>query len=285
MDLAKRWTRLAQDLRRSMLARFWLPSENFFSMAIDRNSKGEPRMLRTHSSNVAELLETTIFDDMTAKDRRRYVCSIVNEMFGDDFLTDAGIRTLARRHSDVLPYWDYQGSFTTWPTVSDSFARGLRHQGLEEQAIDIENRILNAINLTGDLVEFLFVDTDGRVDYDPFAKRTLRCSPIIVPAIAVPSRNQAWTISAVLRVLLTRAMSSPDGGPPDLNVLDPLPEMSYKTIPRGPDLIRTQTDARDAYPRHYQFRIDTDEGRARLRSHWKRRNVRLYAHDDPMNPD
>jgi glycogen debranching enzyme len=285
-DPLKRWNDLALTLRASMLRHFWLPGEDFFAMAIDRSPSGPARPLVTRSSNAAELLETTIFDELPTLERRRYVCSIVNAMYSDDFLTDAGIRMLARRHSDVLPYWDYQGSFTTWITVSDSFARGLRRLGLHQQAFDIEARMLNAINLTGELVEFLFVDEDGRVDYDPFGEQLpASSSPITIPGVDVPQANQAWTISAALRAILARALPPAIGGAEQPDNREFLPGLTSAATRPGPHLIRTLQDAIDTFPKNYRFRVDLNEGRRRLLEHWSRRNVRLYLHDDPLNPD
>jgi hypothetical protein len=133
---ARAWRRAAATVRAATLDRFWIGDESAFAMGVDRDVEGRPRIIRAFSSKAAELLETTFFDDLPNDQRRTYVAALVGLMNGSDFLTDGGVRCLAVRHGATLPYWDYQGSFVTWFTISNVFARGLRRQDLLDLACD-----------------------------------------------------------------------------------------------------------------------------------------------------
>jgi glycogen debranching enzyme len=277
---ADRWRDLAAALRAATLREFWMTETEAFAMAVDRDEEGRPRRVKTLSSNAAEVLETRLFDDLAEEERRHYVVAIVNSMYGAEFLTDAGIRCMALRHHDLVPYWDYQGSLVTWPIISNVFACGLRRQGLSELATDQENRYLNAINVAGNFLEFLYVDPDGRADFDPFDERPKTGEPEIIPAIAIPERTQAWTVSASLRAILSRVApvapvhSRPLDGAAVRQDLIP-----YDRVP----LLTTEAEVEAARRRTHPFHVDVDRGMELLRWHWQKRHVRLYSHDDPAN--
>ncbi len=282
--LADQWRQLATAVSVQTFKWFWLPDDEFFAMAIDRNSAGKARRVRTRSSLSAEMLETSIFDELPGPERTEYVRAIINEMLGPEFLTQAGIRCLARSYQNLLPYWDFQGALSTWTTITDSFARGLRRQGFLRAAIDQENRFLNALNMTGNFVEFSYVDAEGHIDYDPYQRRATRMDTRVIPSKDVPNPNQAWTISAALRAVLSRATPTIVNEPADcLNKAVPFSCAAAMKYPVP--LLRTKEEVLDAYPTDYAFRIDQDEGMSLLREHWRLRDVRLYHHDDPANAE
>jgi glycogen debranching enzyme len=207
-ERAAEWRRLAAELQKQTLERFWMEDQNFFAMALDRDPEGQPRLVTTATSVPAEILDSGLFDGLPNGEREHYVASIVRAMYSESFLTAVGIRSRAVEYGNLLPYWDYQGSFTSWAVTTNVFALGLRRQGLVAHAFDMEKRLLNAVNIAGCLPEFFYVDGSGRVHYS-IHHRTVPAieqagEPERIRATNQPELNQAWTISAVLRAKLAR---------------------------------------------------------------------------------
>jgi glycogen debranching enzyme len=203
-ERAAAWRERAARLQREVFARFWMPERGMFGMAIDRDGQGTPRLLKTATSVPAELLETSIFDTLADEEHERYLAAIVCTMYSDEFLTDVGIRSRSLRYGNLLSYWDYQGSFTSWIVTTSVFATGLRRQGLLAHASDMEARLINSANIAGTLPEFFYVDAVGRVHYDLRANTASQSVVETIRATNHPELNQAWSISAILRARLMR---------------------------------------------------------------------------------
>lgn len=196
-----RWLEQAANLRNVTLQQFWMPDRQGFAMALDSPALGAlPRQVRTATSLPAELLDTRLFDNLPEHVTQLYVSSIVREMFDPEFLTDVGLRMRGRKYAGLMPYWDYHGSKASWTVDSNFFARGLRRQGLDPLAEEIEDRFMNGINISRECVELWYVDTDGRVIYFP----TSASGHHEVPTTNMPENTQAWTVSAGLRALLAQ---------------------------------------------------------------------------------
>lgn len=210
-ERADLWRRMAAHIQAQVFEHFWLPETASFAMGLDRGTDGKLRPIRTKTSVPTELLDTGIFDTLDRHDRERYVAAIVHDMYSPEFLTSVGIRCRALAHKDILPYWDYQGTFTSWPVLSNIFALGLRRQGLIGHAFDMENRLINAVNVAGALPEFFYVDEGGTVRYNARVRQETdtpgdREGTIeeAIRATNAPEQLQAWTVSAVLRAKLAR---------------------------------------------------------------------------------
>jgi glycogen debranching enzyme len=198
-ERAAKWESLANRLQATVLERFWMPEEQFFAMALDRDEKGSPRQVRTITSVPAELLETRIFDTLSQEDRERYVSAIVRYMYSADFLTEVGIRSRALRYHSLIPLWDYQGSKVSWAVTSNVFALGLRRQGFVELAEDMERRILNGAAMSGEMPEYFYVDIDGHV---PYRFQEGEGKGVSIVGTNRPEATQAWTVSALLGIRL-----------------------------------------------------------------------------------
>jgi glycogen debranching enzyme len=196
-------TARASRVRDAMLKHMWLPERRYFALGIDYTESNKLRQIKTMCANAAELLDTGIFDALTEDERRQYIEAIVRTMFSQDFLTDAGIRSRALRESRLVPFWDYHGSFTTWPKETHDIARGLMRQGFPRLAEQLENRLLNAVMKSGRYPEFFYVDEWGRV---------LATKPrghehgtfMTIESTNSPEGIQAWTVSAVIEILSGR---------------------------------------------------------------------------------
>ena len=198
--VVERWEQLANHIQQAVVSRFWMPEFNYFAQALDRDRDGEIRQVQTLTSNPAELLDTTIFDSLPVDERRKYIEAIATMVYGDDFLTEVGIRCRAVRHINLVDFADYHGSWAVWAKATYDIARGLRYQGLGRLAEQLEQRILQATRLSGWHYEFWYVDELGRVDYDPKPLRLseVKCEEIV--GTHVPEDVQAWTVSAVLAI-------------------------------------------------------------------------------------
>jgi glycogen debranching enzyme len=199
-EMQARWKVLAERVRDQTLALFWMPDEQYFAMALDRDpTTNEPRQVRLISSNPAAMMDSGIFDTVPPERRRQAVSAIVGRIYSSEFLTPAGIRCNCVAQRDVLDYMAYQSSYTVWHKETYDVAMGLRRQGFPCLARDLETRILNAINITGGATEFLYVMPDGRVDYDPFGRRPGQPTEAVI-GTNVPENDQGWSISAALAI-------------------------------------------------------------------------------------
>jgi glycogen debranching enzyme len=264
-ERAAQWQEVAQKIQKNTFERFWLPEERYFAMAIDRDKHGTPRLLKTLTSVQAELLETRIFDSLSQEDKQHYVSSIIEHMYGPDFLTDVGIRSRALRYHELLPYWDYQGSKVCWTVMTNIFAIGLRRQGFLELAEDMENRMLNGAIIAGDWLEFYYVDTDGKVNYFPLEKGQIpterKVAISMIAGTNIPENTQAWTVSALLRVLLQRDKGGDTfRSMPSAFWQCQTEELIFKAISKT-KVLNSEQDRVNALLQSGPFHIDRQEGK------------------------
>jgi glycogen debranching enzyme len=193
----------AHRLRDSVVNYLWLDKEQYFALGIDYDDAGRQRVIRTRTANPAALLDTAIFDDMPDIEKRQFITAIIKTIMSPDFLTDAGIRSRALSAADLVDFWDYHGSYSSWPKETYDIAKGMRRQGFPDLARELENRLLNVILKNREYPEFVYVDEWGRV---------LASSPsahehgevVLVDSTNNPERAQAWTISAVMAIVARR---------------------------------------------------------------------------------
>lgn len=195
------YEKTAQKIVHATIKRFWLEKERYFASMIDRNEKGEERVIKTIQANPGWLLNTSFFDDLKPEEKKKYLGSIVKELFSDDFLTDAGIRARSKKHLHDRKFADYHGSWVSWPVESDVIAKGLRRQGFARLASQIEQRVLNTVNQSGNNYEFFVVDEKNRIVFNPSIKK----KGIPLPLEMKPEETIGWTVSAILRLKRERS--------------------------------------------------------------------------------
>ena len=145
----------SRAIRDATIAHFWLPERRYFGHAIDRDPDGRHRLLRSVQSNAGWMLATSFFDDLPETQRAALVGGIVRMLFSAELLTPAGIR--GRGLADHNPHFrNYHEN--VWPVETAAIARGLRRQGLDELAEQLEARLLNVANMLGGIFEFVTVD-------------------------------------------------------------------------------------------------------------------------------
>ncbi len=202
----------SRAIRDATVARFWLPERRYFGHAIDRGPDGRPRLLRAVQSNAGWMLATGFFDDLPEMQRKALIGGIVRMLFSAELLTEAGIR--GRALTDHNPrFRNYHEN--VWPVDTAIIARGLRRQGLDELADQLEARLLNVANMLGGVFEFVTVDDQDRV-LDPrlSADGAARLFGHPVPGLPtemVPDEPMGWTATALLAVKRDRARRAREG--------------------------------------------------------------------------
>jgi glycogen debranching enzyme len=210
-DRAERLLDSAYRLRDRTIKLLWMASKEYFALGSDYDQKGRLRVIKTMTANPASLLNSGFFDDLPQSDKQQYIGNIVRNIMGTDFLTDAGIRSRALSGADLIPFWDYHGSYVSWPKETYDIAKGLRRQGFPELSRQLENRLLNVVRKSRGYPEFLYVDPRGRVlGSSSHAHRHTHA--LQIRSTNVPENIQAWTVSAIVAVTANRRPGIRVGG-------------------------------------------------------------------------
>lgn len=193
----------AAKLQEKVLKTFWLAERAYFALGADYDARGQLRLITTTTANPAELLDSRLFDNLSVDQRQYYFSGLVPNIMGSDFLTDAGVRSRALSEARLIDFWDYHGSFTSWPKETYDIARGLRRQGFTKLAVELENRLLNVVQATKAYPEFFYIDERGRVLGMAPLKRS-HGEVVYVESTNRPEKTQAWTVSAILAIQAAR---------------------------------------------------------------------------------
>lgn len=208
---------LASIVRDNTLERLWMPDKKYFAMGLDRDDSGETRHVGTLSTNAGLLLESDFLTLMPHHLSWPYIEGIVRTLFSEEFVTNAGLRLRGRKHAHLVSFADYHGSLVSWPRQTLAIAHGLRKNRFYRLATLLEDCTLQAIGRAGEFYEFFFVDTKGRVKYHYRQENPDEPTFHDFGAANLPDPGQAWTISALLRVVAAR--QAPE---PLLPVIDPV---------------------------------------------------------------
>lgn len=193
----------AYKLRDRTIELLWQAPKKYFALGTDFSQNGSLRLIRTTTANPASLLNSAFFDELAQPDKEKYVGDIVRNIMGTDFLTDAGIRSRALSEANLIPFWDYHGSYVSWPKETYDIAKGLRRQGFPELAKQLENRLLNVVRKNRGYPEFLYVDARGRV-LGSSSRAHRHTHALLVRSTNVPESIQAWTVSAIFAIMADR---------------------------------------------------------------------------------
>jgi glycogen debranching enzyme len=197
----------AQKLRSSVFKLLWQNDRQYFALGIDYDNDSNVRAITTETANPAALLDTGIFDDLPEDERQMYITGIVKKMFDKNFLTNVGIRSRSLAAANVIPFWDYHGSYASWPKETYDIAKGLQRQGFSKLSQQLENRLLNVILKTREYAEFFYVDEHGRtLTHAPQAQH--HETVLTVDSPNTPETIQAWTVSAIYAITSNRLVST-----------------------------------------------------------------------------
>ena len=243
---------VAASLRRSLMARFWMPEQKYFAMGLDRGPGGEPRQIESVSSNAALLLASTVFDDLP--EGQHYVESLVARTCGPEFLTDVGVRCRSLNEDGLVDFQDYHGTWACWPKDGHDVACGLERQGFTRLAEQLYWRLVNGVNLAGAAVEFLYVSPAQGVHYDFQDHDPVSDHPVEIHGTNRPEPLQAWTVTAMLAIKSRERLRS-----------DPAPAIEEAVLQTMPyvEILRTAADRAAAYARRGDFVLNTQFGAER----------------------
>ena len=271
---AREWRERAEVLLTAILQRLWMPREAYFAMAVDRASDGTPRQVASIASNAALLLDSRLFDQFAAGDD--YVEPVARRICSAEFVTEAGIRCRSVEEADLVDFQDYHGTWTVWMKETFDVVKGLHRQGLTGSANQLGRRLLNAVNVAGANLEFLYVSPTGDVMYDHH-ESDLRGGEAEIVATNYPEVGLGWSVAAALalkhwfgaRIDLHGAASAVDSRlrrqELDLAIRASMPEVSAH---------RTASDVEAAYARRGDFVVNKALGRARDQEARARRRTR-----------
>lgn len=193
----------AHKLRDRTFEVLWQSDKEYFALGTDFDDHNKLRVIRTTTANPAALLNSHLFDELPQSQKELYISGIVRNIMGTEFLTDAGIRSRGLSEANLIPFWDYHGSFVSWPKETSDIARGLRRQGFPALSKQLENRLLNVVRKSRGYPEFLYVDPRGRVLGSSSAAHR-QTHTLRVRSRHVPETIQAWTVSAIVSILADR---------------------------------------------------------------------------------
>jgi glycogen debranching enzyme len=168
----------AASLKVQFNAQFWMPEEEFFAQALDKDKRQVP----TISSNPGHCLWCGIVDE----DK---VAPVVRRMLDEDMSSGWGIRTVSSKEPTYNPMSYHNGS--VWPHDNSIIAAGMKQVGHDEAANTIIGQIFAASQRFRyyRLPElFCGFPQDNRYYSSP-AEYPVSCSP------------QAWTAGAAIYFL------------------------------------------------------------------------------------
>ena len=195
----------ARKLRDRTIELLWLPDRKYFALGIDYDQEGDLRIIETQTANPASLLSSGFFDGLAKDVKEKYVSDVVRNIMGTEFLTDAGVRSRALSEANLIPFWDYHGSYVSWPKETYDVAKGLRWHGFPRLAKQLENRLLNVVRKSRGYPEFLYVDPRGRV-LGASSNAHRHTHSLLIKSTNVPESIQAWTVSAIVAILADRRL-------------------------------------------------------------------------------
>lgn len=260
------WRDRAEALRELVIRNLWMPAQSYFAMGLDRDGRGRARRIETIASNGALLLDTALFDGLPAADL--YVAGLVRRICSPEFMTEVGIRCRSLSEGGLVDFQDYHGEWTVWMKETFDVARGLERQGLPGLARHIGIRLLNAVNVAGAHIEFLYVSPDQRVMYDFRGRDVRTAEPEVIIGTNQPEAPITWTVTAALAVkswlgakrMFLGTTGAPDAEPwrqaLEAEAMDQVPQLA---------LHRTSEELRSAYARRGDFVLNLEGGVARDR--------------------
>ena len=169
----------AAALKERFNARFWMPEENYFAIALDPDGK----QVRSVASDPGCCLAYGIVDD-------NKVAAVADRLLAEDMFSGWGIRTLSSRHPAFNPFAYHLGS--VWPSPNSMAAYGLMRYGFVEHMHRVAECLFAASQVfdLDRLPEVFGGHTrDGRHPH-----------PGLYPGACSP---QAWSAGAVILLLRT----------------------------------------------------------------------------------
>jgi len=197
---ADRLKRDASDMAKRFEKAFWMPSRNFYAMALD----GQKRQCQVIASNPGHLL----FTRMLPLERAR---AITQQFMKPGMFTGWGWRTMCQEERVFNPLSYHRGS--VWPHDNSMVAHGMALYEFREPANKVFTTLFQAaLNFRDYRLPELFCGIERR-EFDQPVQYPVSCSP------------QAWASGAIFLVLMSVLGIRPSAQRKELNIVNPtLPE-------------------------------------------------------------
>jgi glycogen debranching enzyme len=212
-DRADRLLAEARALKQRFNARFWMPEERYFAIALDPDK----RQVKTVASDPGACLAYGIVDADKA-------AAVAERLMAPDMFSGWGIRTLSSRHPAYNPFAYHLGSI--WPSPNSITAYGLKRYGFDAA--------LHAV-AEGQFAASQIFDLDRLPEvFGGHARDARHPHPGLYPGACSP---QAWSAGAVILLVNTMLGLLPLA-PRNTLVVDPclpewLPEVTMHNIQVG----------------------------------------------------
>ncbi len=183
--MSARLQQKSQDLKTRFKRDFWMESEQFVALALDKNG----RQVQAVGSNAGHCLWTGILDNEQAN-------LVADRLLSADLFSGWGIRTLAKSAVAFNPISYHNGS--VWPHDNGIIMEGLRHIGRTDGALKILTAMYEATQYQQDLrLPELFCGFS----------RMMSTHPIDYPVSCCP---QGWASGTLLQMLKSCLNFRPD---------------------------------------------------------------------------
>jgi glycogen debranching enzyme len=194
---SEQWRHYAAVLPRRAIEYFWMPQDNYFAAALDRDNTGKPRQVQLLSSAPMELLATSLFDELPEK--HDIIDAILAKIYSPNFMTPVGVRMLDLVHaSEEGDYYPYDGSGMVWGVVQRRISAGLRRLGLMKLARQLgTERFIGGINRSQAFLEYWIADkSTGAVNYSHYSSKSK--SGVALATVGLPKQKSLWTVSGAM---------------------------------------------------------------------------------------
>jgi len=193
---ADRLKKEAAELAKKFEKAYWMPEQNFYSMALDK----EKKQLGVISSNAGHLLWSRII----SRDRARIVSERIMER---DLYSGWGVRTLANSEPVFNPLSYHRGS--VWPHDNSLIAHGMALSEMRGEATRILTSLFHAaLNFRDYRLPELFCGVERR-EHDAPVHYPVSCSP------------QAWASGSLFLMLTSVLGIRPTAPRKELNIINP----------------------------------------------------------------
>jgi glycogen debranching enzyme len=189
----------AAKLKQTILDLFWTDDKGgYFVLGTDRDHSGALRQLAIRTSNMGHTLNSRLLDGDDPEIVRRREATI-KHILSPALLNVSGVRTLASDEVRFRPGAYHNGSVWLWDT--HHIARGLRHHCYNDEADDLDRRMLNVIDVTKIFPEYVRGDDSDTPSINQatitiWDATNQRENKVEQP----PQEVQAWTVAAILAI-------------------------------------------------------------------------------------
>ena len=199
-DLGDRLSARSDELMRKLEQSFWLPENQYYAMALDRDK----RPLAVMSSNPGHLLFTHTIHGQRAR-------HVITQLTGDGLFSGWGVRTLSEEERTYNPMSYHRGS--VWPHDNSLIAFGMARYGYKQEASAIFSALFEtSLHFREYRLPELFCGN----------QRHHRDEPVQYPVSCSP---QAWASGAPILILTALLGLEPDASNGELRIVNPrLPE-------------------------------------------------------------